>query len=84
MNCYNSECSICFTTPQLNDIIIKTPCKHFICMKCLSDGGFRIRKCPLCRNKLTEAYGFQNNEQIFILNEENCPHCVVQQYLKNS
>lgn len=74
-DCYNTDCPICLKKPSPEDIIIKTPCKHFICLSCLEIGGYALRKCPVCRQELMEAYGYKynSNERIFILNDKNCP-----------
>lgn len=39
------ECPICFDKQWL----VKTPCKHSICLKCILD--LRNNECPYCRKK---------------------------------
>lgn len=86
MKCYNDKCPICFIKPDLkNDIIIVTPCKHYVCFKCLCEGAVNLKFCPLCRHKLTEAYAYKNNVKLFTFGEGNyCPHCVIKRYLEKS
>lgn len=91
MDCFNTSCAICFEIPDDDDLIIKTPCKHFICFKCFSEGGLNIRKCPLCRTHLMEAYICKRNEPdkiVYTLNEGqnhncHCPKCVLE-IIKNN
>jgi len=77
MNCYNTNCPICFNKPENNDIIIRTSCKHFICLKCLNEGGFQIRTCPMCRRELIKAYvcTYSNNKPLIVLEEGKCCPC---------
>ena len=85
-NCFNTECSICLETPENKSIIIKTPCRHFICMKCFCVGGFSLRKCPTCRTKLSKAfvYEFGSDKIIYTISaEDNCPHCVMKIFNPN-
>ena len=82
MECYNNICCICYNKPKINDIVVITQCSHYICMTCFCDGGYKLLQCPLCRNALTEAYGYKygTNEKIFTTNNENCPCCVAKKY----
>lgn len=82
MNCYNTECPICLNIPKDNDIIIKTLCGHFICFTCLENSGYTLRNCPLCRIDVNEATAnrFKSNEELFKMNENNCPHCRMKAY----
>ena len=80
MNCFNKICPICLVNPDKDTIIIKTPCNHFICFTCLENGGYELRNCPLCRFELFEAIGIQNGKEIFKLDQDNCPHCIMKKY----
>lgn len=83
MNCFNTECSICFETPKNDSIIVTTDCNHFICIKCFCVGGFDIRKCPICRHKLKKAFVISiGSEEILyrIGKDHHCPHCIMKIY----
>lgn len=86
MNCFNSICPICLIKPNDNDIIIKTPCYHFICFTCLTNGGFKLRVCPLCRFDLIKATAnrFKSDEELFKMDEDNCPHCLMKDYMNKN
>lgn len=78
-NCFNTECSICFETPKLESIIVKTNCNHFICINCFCVGGFNMRKCPTCRKELSQAFVYKigSNKILYTIDEESgCPHCI--------
>lgn len=90
MDCYNIKCPICLNIPKSDEIIIKAPCKHFVCLNCVKIAGHDVEnKCPLCRVIVNEAYGYKytSNEKLFTLSENNCPNpncknCTIQEYYK--
>ena len=75
MDLFNSECATCFKKPKNKELIITTPCKHFMCIKCLNAGGYELIKCPLCRKHLTEAYIYEYgiDKKIFTIDSNSCP-----------
>ena len=81
MNCYNTKCPICFIKPKNNELIIKSSCKHFICLKCLQSGAYNLRKCPMCRFEISKAFihEYESDKKIITLGENNicpCPECL--------
>ena len=80
MKPYNSICAICFTK---NEYKVVSVCNHFICIGCLKDcflKGHDLKTCPLCRNKLTKAFLYKNNEKILTFDKDNCPHCILKNF----
>lgn len=91
-DCFNSECCICLQPQLINNIIVKIPCRHFICINCFCIAyksnyrhEWKLKKCPYCRDIISSGIGYKigSNKKLFIVGENNCPHCIVKKYLKN-
>jgi len=55
-----NECPICFKVEVGFSILV--PCKHEICVECLSEYRLRnINKCPLCRSYFKNSSPKKNN-----------------------